>query len=47
MLKVGLGQFNSTVGDLAGNVEKIKAVYGNAMAAGVDLLVLPEMAETV
>jgi len=44
VLKIGLGQFNSTVGDLAGNVEKIKTAYAQAMAAGVDLLVLGEMA---
>ena len=44
MIKVGLGQFNSTVGDLAGNVEKIKGVYVKAMAAGVDVLVLGELA---
>jgi len=37
-------QFNPLVGDIAGNAERIIAELGAARAAGVDLLVLPELA---
>ena len=41
---VALGQFNAVVGDLIGNVEKMRRFYARAVEAGVDLLVFPELA---
>jgi len=43
-MRIGLGQFNATVGDLAGNAEKMRNVYAQALKSGVDLLTFPEMA---
>jgi len=43
-MRVGLGQINAVVGDLAGNAEKIRQVYAQTVSAGVDLLVFPELA---
>jgi len=43
-VRVGLGQFNATVGDLAGNVDKMCEFYGQAVRSEVDLLVFPELA---
>lgn len=43
-LRVRILQFNPLVGDIAGNAERIIAELGAARAAGVDLLVLPELA---
>ncbi len=43
-MRVGLGQFNATVGDLDGNVEKMRRVWTQAVEAEVDLLVFPELA---
>ncbi len=43
-MRVALGQFNACVGDLAGNAEKMRRMYAQALAAGVDLLVFPELA---
>jgi NAD+ synthase (glutamine-hydrolysing) len=43
-MRIGLGQINSVVGDLAGNAEKMRKVYGEALGSGVDLLVFPELA---
>ncbi len=43
-MRVGLGQFNATVGDLAGNVDKMCEFYGQAVRSEVDLLVFPELA---
>ena len=45
-LRLGLGQTNSTVGDLAGNTAKIKAYIDRARELGVDLLAFPELAIT-
>lgn len=42
-MRVGLGQFNAVVGDLAGNAERMRAVYSEALARDVDLLVFPEL----
>ena len=44
MLRVALGQFNATVGDLAGNAAKMRRIYADAMARGAELLVFPELA---
>ncbi|OHB62062.1 MAG: hypothetical protein A2167_03695 [Planctomycetes bacterium RBG_13_46_10] len=43
-MRVGLGQFDATVGDLAGNTAKIRDIYKQALGAGVDLLAFPELA---
>ncbi len=43
-MRIALGQFNATVGDLAGNVAKMKKIWSDAMAAGADLVAFPEMA---
>jgi NAD+ synthase (glutamine-hydrolysing) len=39
-----LGQFNPVVGDLAGNAEKMRRLYTEAVRADVDLLAFPELA---
>jgi len=43
-VRVALGQFNAVVGDLAGNAGKIRSIYVEAIRAGADLLVFPELA---
>ncbi len=45
-MKVGLAQINPTVGDLAGNFEKIAAAYERLSAAGAELVITPELAIT-
>ena len=43
LLRIGLAQINPTVGDLDGNLARIRASIGSARALGVDLLAFPEM----
>lgn len=43
-MKLGLAQVNPTVGDLAGNVERILRAAREAAAQGAQLVVFPEMA---
>jgi NAD+ synthase (glutamine-hydrolysing) len=43
-VRVALGQFNAVVGDLAGNAEKMRQMYAQAVEADVDLLAFPELA---
>ncbi len=43
-MRIALGQFNATVGDLAGNVAKMKKMWADAVAAGADLVAFPELA---
>jgi len=43
-MRVGLGQFNAVVGDLAGNAEKMREFYARAVQEDVDLLIFPELA---
>jgi NAD+ synthase (glutamine-hydrolysing) len=43
-VRIALGQFNATMGDLAGNVEKMKRMWSDAVAAGADLVLFPELA---
>jgi len=43
-VRLALGQFNATVGDLSGNVETMQGLWEQAVAAGADLVVFPEMA---
>ena len=45
-MKVALAQINTTVGDLPGNERKILVAYERASAAGVDVLLTPELAVT-
>jgi NAD+ synthetase len=45
-MKVALAQINTTVGDIAGNEAKILAAYERGVAAGADLVLLPELALT-
>ncbi len=42
-LRLALAQLNPTVGDLAGNVAKLKAARERARAEGADLIVFPEL----
>jgi len=43
-MRVVLGQFNALVGDLAGNIEKMRSIYSEASGRGADLVVFPELA---
>jgi len=43
-MRVALGQFNAIVGDLAGNAEKMRKIWAEAMESNVDLLAFPELA---
>ncbi len=42
-LKIALAQLNPTLGDLAGNLTKLKAARAAAAAKGADLIVYPEL----
>jgi len=45
-LRVAMAQVNSTVGDLIGNVAKIRKFLAEAKSCGADLVVFPELAVT-
>ncbi len=45
-MRVALAQLNTIVGDLAGNEARILAAYQRGVAAGVELVVTPELAIT-
>lgn len=45
-MRIGLGQVNTTVGDLAGNADLLAAVARRASAAGAQLVVFPELSLT-
>ncbi len=45
-IRVALAQANTVVGDLAGNVERIRAQMAAAEAAGADIVAFPELAVT-
>ena len=45
-MKVGLAQINTTVGDFAGNVARLREAYDEAAAAGAEIVVAPELAIT-
>ena len=45
-LRLGLAQINPRVGDLEGNVARIRAAYDEAEAAGCDIVAFPELAIT-
>src|SRR5213593_2840697 len=46
MARIALGQVNTIVGDLDGNVERMAGWAKRAAAAGADLIVFPELAVT-
>ncbi len=43
-MRVGLGQFDAVVGDLEGNAERMREIYGQARKQDVELLLFPELA---
>ena len=45
-MRIGLGQINATVGDLAGNARRVLDMAREAADAGCELLVTPELALT-
>ncbi len=46
IIRIGMAQINSTVGDLSGNTKKIIQSIDEAKSLGVDLLTFPELAIT-
>jgi NAD+ synthase (glutamine-hydrolysing) len=46
MVRIALGQINTTVGDLEGNVDAMSAWAARATEAGADLICFPELAIT-
>jgi NAD+ synthase len=42
-LSIAVAQLNSTVGDIGGNVEKVRAAHAAAAAQGADIVVFPEL----
>jgi NAD+ synthetase len=45
-MKIAVAQINTTVGDISGNEAKILEAYSRGVAAGADVVVLPELAIT-
>jgi NAD+ synthase (glutamine-hydrolysing) len=45
-MKIALAQINQTVGDLPGNMRRIRAMIARAEKSGAELVVFPEMAVT-
>ncbi len=45
-MRIAIAQYNPTIGDLRGNVERLLAAAANALEAGADMLVAPELALT-
>ena len=45
-MRIALGQINTTIGDLAGNVDKMIATVRQAAKRDVDLVVFPELSIT-
>ncbi len=46
ILRIALAQINTTVGDLEGNVKKIKSFIETAIQKGADIVAFPELAVT-
>src|SRR3954464_9147358 len=42
-LAIAVAQLNSTLGDIAGNAEKVRKARADAAAQGADLVVFPEL----
>lgn len=45
-MKIALGQINTTVGDIAGNIDRMLDFADRAKTAGADVIVFPELAIT-
>jgi len=45
-VRIALGQINTTVGDLSGNVDRMAAAAAEAAGAGADLICFPELSVT-
>src|SRR5258708_17298144 len=45
-MKIYIGQINPTVGALRANAELIRHVYADGVAAGADVVIVPELAVT-
>lgn len=45
-MKIALAQINTTIGDFAGNRDKLLAAYRRGVDAGADLVLAPELATT-
>jgi NAD+ synthase/NAD+ synthase (glutamine-hydrolysing) len=45
-MKIALAQINTTVGDFAGNVARLREAYVEGAAAGAEIVVAPELAVT-
>ena len=45
-MKIALAQINTTIGDFAGNRDKLLAAYRRGVEAGADLVLAPELATT-
>jgi NAD+ synthase (glutamine-hydrolysing) len=45
-MKIALGQINTTVGDLSGNVNRMVAAAHRASALGADVIAFPELSIT-
>src|SRR5688572_32643705 len=45
-MKIALAQLNQTVGDIRGNMQRIRRALARAKKAGAELIVFPEMAVT-
>ncbi len=45
-VRIGLGQINTTVGDIAGNIDRIRETIAKARNEGCHLVALPELAVT-
>jgi NAD+ synthase (glutamine-hydrolysing) len=45
-MKIALAQINTTVGDFAGNLARLREAYAEGAAAGAEMVVAPEMAIT-
>ncbi len=45
-MRIGIAQINTTVGDFAGNREKILSAYRDAVGQGAELVITPELAVT-
>ncbi len=46
VLRIAMAQINSTVGDLEGNVAKIRKYIADTKRCGADLVLFPELAVT-
>jgi len=45
-MRIALGQINTTIGDLTGNVDRMVSLAREAARLGADLVVFPELSIT-